>query len=116
MPRRGALTIGTCRPRIKSRLRLEFSALLCRGGIGLRRATPRDSFPRKHRGAKNAAPMQAGARSHACSTFSAATYFYPEDCERAGHFVVDVAQILECHLVCRALLSRIEMPGSRRCR
>jgi hypothetical protein len=27
-----------------------------------------------------------------------------------------VAQILERHLVCRALLSRIEMPGSRRCR
>ena len=57
-----------------------------------------------------------GAWSYACSAFSAATYFYPEDRERAGHFVVDMAQILERHLVCRALLSRIEMPGSRRCR
>ena len=114
-PRRGALTIRDTSPADKAQ-----------ASPGVLRATrPRHdgacvvppqgaSFPRKHSQKRGTdAGRDPGGM---CSTLSAAAYFYPEDGERAGTSSSIWAQILERRRVCRAILSRIEMPGSRWCR
>ena len=85
-PRRGALTIRYLSPSDKVQASPGVLRATLPRPVGACAAPPQGIAFHVNAAAQKTRPRcRQGARSYGCSTFSAATYFYPEDGERAGH-------------------------------